>query len=256
MAGFTDILGALVQQGMSKPSTSGRLTNAFGAGGGGSLDDIVSGLGKMLSGGGQSQAGGLGGMLGDVLGNLSNNKKALGGLGALGGALLGGGGSSAKGAIGGGVLAMLASMAFSALKNTGQAQEQPPRALFDPETPEQEQELEDNANILVKAMINAAKADGAIDQAELQKIIGKFEEDGLTQDEKDFFMTESARPLDINGVIASAGGRPDMAAQIYAASLLAIEVDTPHEKQYMQNLADGLRLAPATVDYIEKTLGR
>ena len=35
-------------------------------------------------------------------------------------------------------------------------------------------------------MINAAKADGAIDQQELQRIIGKFEENGLTQDEKIF----------------------------------------------------------------------
>ena len=103
-------------------------------------------------------------------------------------------------------------------------------------------------------MINVVKADGAIDQAELQRIIGKFEEDGLTQDEKDFFMTEATRPLDINGVIASAANLPDMAAQIYAASLLAIEVDIPKEERYMQKLADGLRLAPETVNYIEKVL--
>lgn len=255
MAGFSDILGALLQGGMSKSSTK-RLTNAFGAGGGGSLNDIVGGLGKMLGGGGQSQSGGLGGMLGEVLGSLGNNKGALGGLGALGGALLGGGSGSAKGAIGGGALAMLASLAFSALKNSGQTPAQTPQALFDPETPEQEQKLEEDANTLVKAMINAAKADGAIDQAELQKIIGKFQEDGLTQDEKDFFMTESVRPLDIEGVIASAAGSPEMAAQIYAASLLAIEVDTPGEEQYMQDLAKGLLLSPATVNYIEETLGK
>ena len=105
-------------------------------------------------------------------------------------------------------------------------------------------------------MINAAKADGAIDQTELQKIIGKLDDDGLTQDEKDFFMTESVRPLDIEGVIASAAGRPEMAAQIYAASLLAIEVDTPGEEKYMQILANGLALPPETVNYIEETLGK
>ena len=255
MAGFADILGALMQGGMSKSSTK-RLTNAFGAGGGGSLNDIVGGLGKMLGGGGQSQSGGLGGMLGEVLGSLGNNRGALGGLGALGGALLGGGSRSAKGAIGGGALAMLASLAFSALKKSSQTPVQPPQALLDPETPEQEQQLEKDANILVKAMINAAKADGAIDQAELQKIVGKLDDDGLTQDEKDFFMAESVRPIDIEGVIASATGRPEMAAQIYAASLLAIEVDTPGEEKYMQNLANGLSLPPNTVNYIEETLGK
>ncbi len=253
MAGFTDIFGSLMQGGMSK-SSNNRMTNAFGAGGGGSLNDIVDGLGKMLGGGGQSQSGGLGGMLGSVMGNLAGNRTALGGLGALGGALLGGGSSSAKGAIGGGALAMLASVAFSALKKAGQEPAETPRALTDPETPDQAQKLEEDAHTLVKAMINAAKADGAIDQNELQRIIGKFEEDGLTQDEKDFFMTESARPLDLQGVIASAGGRPEMAAQIYAASLLAIEVDTPEEKEYMENLADGLKLSQSTVDFIEMTL--
>lgn len=251
MAGFTDILGALVQSGLSKSSSS-RITNALGAGGGTALNDIVANIGNMLGGGGQSD---LGGMLGDVLGNLGNNKAALGGLGALGGALLGGGKKSAKGAIGGGALAMLASLAFSALKNSGKKPTQLPRALVEPETDAQKQELEDDANIIVKAMINAAKADGAIDQKELQKIVGKFEEDGLTSAEKDFFMSESAKPLDLKGVVASAGGRPDMAAQIYAASFLAIEVDTSKERQYMKDLAAGLKLDTQTVNYIKKSLG-
>jgi uncharacterized membrane protein YebE (DUF533 family) len=253
MAGFTDLLGSLMQGGMSKSSID-RAINAFGAGGAGSLNDIVGSLGKMLSGGGQSQSGGLGGVLGSVMGDLANNKRALGGLGALGGALLGGGSSAAKGAIGGGALAMLASVAFSALQKSGLKPADTAHALTDPETPEQEQQLEEDAHILVKAMINAAKADGSIDQQELQKIIGKFEENGLTQDEKEFFLSESARPLDLQGVIASAAGRPELAAQIYAASLLAIEVDTPQEQEYMKNLADGLKLSSSTVDFIEQTL--
>lgn len=195
-------------------------------------------------------------MLGEVMESLGSNKAALGGLGALGGALLGGGKSSAKGAIGGGALAMLASLALSALKSGGQPAAQIPKERVEPESRELKQKVEEGANILVKAMINAAKADGAIDQAELQKIIGKFEEDGLTQEDKNFFMSESTRPLDIEGVIASAGGRPDIGAQIYAASLLAIEVDTLAEKQYMQQLADGLRLAPETVSYLEQSLAK
>lgn len=250
MAGFADILGTLVRNGLSQSGPS-RAKNALGAGGGGSLNDIVGSIGSMLGGAGQS---GLGGMLGDVLGNLGNNKAALGGLGALGGALLGGGKGSAKGAIGGGAMAMLASLAFSALKNSGNKPSTMPRALLGAETPEEQQELEDEANIIVKAMINAAKADGAIDNSELQRIVGKFEEDGLTSDEKDFFMSEAAKPLDLQGVVASAAGRPDMAAQIYAASLLAIEVDTPKEQQYMKELAVGLRLDSQAVNFIEKSL--
>jgi len=261
MAGFMDILGTMVQQGMSQ-SSGNRMANAFGAGGsgGGSLGDIVGSLGKMLGGqqsgqASQSGMGGLGGVIGDVLGGLGNNKAALGGLGALAGALLGGGGSSARGAIGGGGLAMLASLAISALRKAGQTPQNTPRALFEPQTEEDRQALEQDAEIIVKAMINAAKADGNIDDTEIQKIAGKLQEDGLTEEEREFFITEANKPMDIDAVIASAGGQPEMAAQIYSASLLAIEVDTPAERQYMQQLASGLNMHPQVTSHIEQILG-
>ncbi len=264
MAGFMDILGSMMQQGMSQ-STGTRMANAFGGGGsGGSLTDILGGLAGALGGGPQTgsapQAGpggldNLGGVVGEVLGSLGNNRAVLGGLGALAGALLGGGQRSARGAIGGGGLAMLASLAIAALRKAGQTPQSTPRALLEPQTAEDQQALEQDAEIIVKAMINAAKADGRIDDNEIQKIVGKLQEDGLTEEEKELFMTEASKPMDIDAVIASAGGRPEMAAQIYSASLLAIEVDTPAEQQYMQQLAQGLGLDPQVIDHIHQFLG-
>lgn len=259
MAGFADILGSLVQSGLAQSGTS-RLGNVLGGGqaqGEGSLGDMIGSLSGMLAGAGNSSGqSNMGGMLGDVVSNLAGNQAALGGIGALGAALLGGGGGhSSKGAIGGGALAMLASVAFSALKNSGQTPPTPPRALLQTQTAEDEQGLEEDAAVIVKAMINAAKADGAIDQEEMQKIGGKLQEDGLTEEERQFFMTESAKPLDLEGVINSAGGQPEMAAQIYAASLLAINVDTEAEETYLQNLGSGLGLDEATINYIEQSLG-
>jgi len=260
MAGFMDILGTMVQQGMSQSSGS-RMSNALGAGGsGGSLNDLMGSLGQMMGGSQPKQAasagtGGLGGILGDVLGSLGSNKAALGGLGALAGALLGGGGSATRGAVGGGGLAMLASLAFSALNKAGQAPSQAPRALMEPQTPQEQQALEDDAEVIVKAMINAAKADGQIDKQEIEKIVGKLEKGGLSAEEKNFFMAEANKPIDIGGVVASAGNQPDMAAQIYAASLLAVEVDTQAEQAYMQQLASGLGLHPQVASHIERTLG-
>ncbi len=277
MAGFADILGSLVQTGMAG-SGENRLKNVLGGmlgGGGGEsgggLGDMLSGLsggqqgdqqsgglGGMLSsalggltGGGSEQSGGLGGMVGDLFSSLGSNKTALGGLGALGGALLGGGGRAAKGAIGGGALALLASLAVSALKKSGQAPAKTPAALF--EEPE-EAELESEAEIMVRAMLNAAKADGRIDENEVQRIIGKLDDDGLSDEEKAIFTREAETPMDTDAVIASAQGRPEIAAQIYAASLLAIQVDTPAEEEYMRQLASGLGLAPEVVSYIEQSL--
>ncbi len=259
MAGFMDILGSIMQQGMSQ-SSGPRMSEALGGGkSGDTLNDILGSLGQMMGGGSgqaaQTGGGGLGGVLGDVIGSLGNNKAVLGGLGALAGALLGGGKSASRGAVGGGGLAVLASLALSALKKAGQAPSRPPRALLEPQTPDDQQALEQDAEIIVKAMINAAKADGRIDQQEIEKIIGKLDDDGLTREEKDFFVSEANKPLDLEGVIASAGGQSDMAAQIYAASLLAIEVDTPAEQQYMQQLASGLGLDPQVAAHIEQMLG-
>lgn len=256
MAGFMDILGTMVQQGMSQSSGS-RMSNALGAGkAGGSLQDIIASLSKALDGTALStQGGGILGELSEVLGTLGNNKAALGGLGALAGAILSGGKSSARGAVGGGGLAMLASLAFSALKKAGLTPQQIPKALFEPQTDEEKQALEADAEIIVKAMINAAKADGEIDEAEIQKIVGKLSQDGLTDKEKAFFQEEAGKPMDIDYVVKSAGGRPEMAAQIYAASLLAIEVDTPAEKQYMQQLASKLGLDQTVTGHIENVLG-
>jgi uncharacterized membrane protein YebE (DUF533 family) len=68
-------------------------------------------------------------------------------------------------------------------------------------------------------------------------------------------INEMNKPMDLGSIVAAAKGRPQLAAQIYAASLLAIEVDTPAERQYMRQLADGLYLAPEVTAHLERTVG-
>jgi uncharacterized membrane protein YebE (DUF533 family) len=53
------------------------------------------------------------------------------------------------------------------------------------------------------------------------------------------------RPPDIQGLAAEAR-TPEVAAEVYAASLLAIEVDTQAERDYLKRLADALGLDAAT----------
>ena len=50
-------------------------------------------------------------------------------------------------------------------------------------------------------------------------------------------------------------GQPELAAQLYAASLFAIEVDTPGERAYMEKLALGLDLASSDVERLENMVG-
>jgi uncharacterized membrane protein YebE (DUF533 family) len=46
-----------------------------------------------------------------------------------------------------------------------------------------------------------------------------------------------------------------LAAQLYAASLLAIEIDTPAERDYMQNFRTQLDLPPQVAEDLEETVG-
>ncbi len=252
-----DMLGSMINQGMSQTGR-GRISRALG--GNGNLNDIMGNLTAMMSGGSgapsSSAAGGRGGALPDILGQLANNKMAVGGLGALAGALLGGGGGgAARGAVGGGGLAMLASLAFSALQQAGQQPADTPRGLLEPQNEQESQALENDAELIVKAMINAAKADGNIDEGEIERIIGKMQEDGLTEEEKQFFQTEAAKPIDIESIAAPARGDAELAAQVYAASLLAIEVDTDAERHYLQQLSTALNLSPQVTAIIHQSLG-
>jgi len=108
---------------------------------------------------------------------------------------------------------------------------------------------------VLKAMINAAKADGQIDQGEIQRIVGKLQESGMGKEAQQYVLTEMTKPLEIQALIGAAKGHPTLATQIYAASLLAIEVDTPAEKNYLDQLATGLGLNPEVTQRIKEMVG-
>lgn len=275
---LSEILGSLIQSGMTA-SSQDRLRNSLGGGregGGGLLESLASmiggsgsgggglleGLSSMLGGGAGGGGGlsGLGGMLGGVLGDAEKavggrDNLALGGLGALAGALLGGGGRSMGGALGGGVMALLAAMAYKALQGTDAEPAGVPVGLAEPKTDADRRELEQHAALILKAMINAAKADGQIDQGEVKRLVGKLQEDGIQETDQQFLIMELQKPMETEQLIAAGRGQKDVAAQIYAASLLAIEVDTPAEKAYLEQLADGLGLAPEVTQQIRGFAG-
>ena len=93
------------------------------------------------------------------------------------------------------------------------------------------------------AMIAAAKADGHIDAAEQQKIFAKLDAHELGIEEKAFVMDELRKPLDVDAVVASAT-TPELAVEIYVASLMAIDPDLAAEKTYLTTLAERLKLDP------------
>ncbi len=108
-----------------------------------------------------------------------------------------------------------------------------------------------DAMVLVKAMCNAAKADGNVDQDEIDAIVSRA--GGLDADDEAMLRAELRSPLDMGAFIASVPA--GMEADVYAASLLPITVDTASEVEYLQRLGQGLGLSGDVINSIHQELG-
>ncbi len=243
--GFGDILGQMMQNGLGGQGRTASRVDRGTQGAGGAMEGLLAQL--------QGALGGVGGQAKDFVGNkqvggLTGGQ--IGGIGAIAGALLGGG---AGGAVKGGAMAVLGTLALNALKNA-QAQSSAPAELQ--ATPQEVAALAnpDAERLMVVAMISAAKADGNIDQEEMQKIIGKAGADSMTAEEKQFILSQVQAPLDIPALAAQVTS-PAQAAAVYAASLFAITVDTDQERAYLEELAKALRLDDGTVTLLRQTSG-
>ena len=104
--------------------------------------------------------------------------------------------------------------------------------------------------IFVQAMIASARADGRLDAQESQVIFQKIKSLGLDSESQNLLVQEMGHPVDIDAIVNSASS-PEIAAEIYIASLLAIDVDNAAEKAYLAMLAVRLQLPPALVTELE-----
>ena len=112
--------------------------------------------------------------------------------------------------------------------------------------------MEDNAKLMIRAMIQAAKADGEIDAEEQKKILDALGEDA-TKEEIAYVKKELAAPLDLAGLAADT--QDQMKAQVYGMSLMAIRLDSEAEKTYLDNLSKALGLTDTTRKGLHKSMG-
>lgn len=231
-------------------------------------------LEQFMGGQGGGQGSGQGGGLGGIVGGLPGGQGGPGGFlsGAGGGALAGGLaalllGSKTGRKIGGealklGGMAAVGALAYKAY-NDWQAGKQAapvteaPRAPFPmlpapsgtPFNPSTEAGQQTLARHLLRAMIAAAKADGHVDAQEQARIFAEMDKLPLGADDKAFVMDELRAKLDVDAV-AGAAATPEEAAEIYAASLLAIDVDNAAERGYLGMLAARLKLDDGLVAHL------
>jgi uncharacterized membrane protein YebE (DUF533 family) len=175
-------------------------------------------------------------------------------------------GKYAKGAAAGGALAILLgsrsgrSLGGKALKigtvaalgtlawktyNEWQAKQAAPGAATAPARFEQlpAPQLEQHSTAMLMAMIAAAKADGHMDERERGLVEAEMHRLDADPAVRGWVDAELRRPVEPAEVAARATS-PEMAAEIYLASVLVVDQTTTMERAYLDELARQLKLAP------------
>ena len=183
---------------------------------------------------------------------IAKNQLATGAaLGGLGGLVLGtsAGRSLAASAVKLGALALIGGLAYKAFQNYQQG-----RPILPGNRPAGPQGLlaapdgsgfeagaagHEQAKRYIRAMIAAAAADGRIDAAEQQKILGGLKQAGIEQAAERFLAAEinhPGTPEDLAAGVAS----PEEAVQVYTAARVAIDLDSNEEHAFLSGLAEAL----------------
>jgi len=207
----------------NKPASGGLGGLLGGSSGSGGLGSLLSG-----AGGGALAAGAMGLLLGNKKVRKVGGKVAIyGGLAALG------------------VLAYKAYGNYNAQKGTAPQSE--PQTLDRLPAAQAEQ----HSQAILKALVAAAKADGHIDDRERQLIEGEFTKLDNDQELQHWLHAELNKPLDPTDV-ARAASTPEMAAEMYIASVMLVDEENFMEKSYLDELARQLKLEPGLKSELEK----
>ena len=227
--------------------------------------DAIRLLGSLM-GNNAVARGGRGGLLDSLLGKALGGSTGRGTLGNVLGGARGGarGGRSSSGFGSQTLMSVLGGLAVAAIskyaRNKMSGGDAPPAQgrLMDIDPDEAiastgygEHEANSRAEILIRAMINAAKADGHVDPQEQQNILQRAED--LGHEESAFLRRELSAPLDVQGFIQSVPR--GMEREVYAMSLMGIELDENAEAQYLRQLAQGLGLSADVCNDIHRELG-
>ena len=102
-------------------------------------------------------------------------------------------------------------------------------------------EAESHSQAILKALIAASKADGHVDDREREVIEGEFSRLDASPEVRQWLQAELQKPLD-PAEVARAATTPEMASEMYLASLLAVDEQNFMERAYLDELARQLKL--------------
>lgn len=98
---------------------------------------------------------------------------------------------------------------------------------------------EDEARIMLRAMVAATLADGLLDETERKGLQEAVSAAGIASDGQAWLKAEMDDPADVDA-IADRVRSPEQAARVYVAARLAIAADTLQEREFLKRLAEAL----------------
>lgn len=108
------------------------------------------------------------------------------------------------------------------------------------------------SGLMLRAMIQAARADGEIDPDE-RKVLMEIMGDS-TPEERDFIEAQMAAPVDPEALARDTPRGHEI--EVYTAAVLAIEPDNHAEAVFLDNLAEGLKIGQTEVNGIHEAHGK
>lgn len=181
-------------------------------------------------------------------------------LSGAGGGLLGGGalglllGSKKARKYGGKALTYggLAALGVLAYKAYGNWQANQRGAAAEPQTLDRlpPAQAEQHSQAVLRALVAAAKSDGHIDERERALIEGEFTRLDSDRELQHWLHAELNKPLD-PAEVARAAQTPEMAAEMYLASVMMVDQENFMERAYLDELARQLRLDPGLRQELE-----
>lgn len=109
---------------------------------------------------------------------------------------------------------------------------------------------EHHSQVLLAALVAAAKADGHVDARERELIEQGLKQAGADTELDAWLQRELAKPLDPLDV-AGRVDSPELASEVYLLSLAVIEEQNFMEKAYLDGLAQALKLEPGLRQQLE-----
>jgi uncharacterized membrane protein YebE (DUF533 family) len=108
----------------------------------------------------------------------------------------------------------------------------------------------DTAQLIVRAMVATAVADGTIDAAQRATLVAQMQRAGLGSEESAFLEEAVAHPISVDEIARGVAGNSQLAAQVVAAASLVANPANVKEEDFLSRLRTGLGMTGDLVSHI------